>query len=140
MNWKKINKHTILLLLIALSITTDSSATTRRWKFGLTTHVTRCFETKNIKFHCEDFAGKDEKIVREELQIEASNAQSKKYIYIYGKAIEGNLCREHLKKIKLLLTSSNQACITGDGELFDDQKEVITRWVSLECRNGEVLR
>ena len=83
------------------------------------------------------FQGKNLK-VNEELEITAIDFYGLKRSYGYGKAIEGSLCQNHLKKINKILQNTDQVCITGDDEVFIESKETFSRWRGLETRKGKV--
>jgi hypothetical protein len=125
----------LLLSSVYFSIASVDAAT-RNWDYSVVLAVTRCYETKDVKVYCE---GEGEKPVVQELQIEAKDFNGDEYAYIYGKAIEGNLCQKHLRRIKSLMRNANQACITGDGENKMKSGEVILRWRAFETRKGEIV-
>lgn len=110
------------------------------WKHGLEGFVARCFDRKDVHVFCDDLAGSDEKIIREELNIEANSPSGYKFIYIYGKGIEGPLCQKHLKKIRELIRNVEEVCVSGESEMKVDNGETIVRWNSLETKRGEVFR
>jgi len=131
---------TSLVSFLLLS-TAMANATTRDWKFSVATSVTRCFDTKDVKVFCENdsLPGKSTKI-SEELHIKATDFMFRKVSYGYGMMIEGDQCKQDLKRIKKLIKDTNEACITGDGEMQFKTGEYYSRWIGLETRKGEVLR
>ena len=129
----------LFVLFAEFLFVSTAFSTTRLWNFSVQGHVTRCFEVKDIKARCEDFSQPEQLVFRKELQIEATDFRGRKYAYDYGKAIEGPLCRDHLRKIGQVLRNAGQACITGDDEIKLDTGETYARWVGIETRNGEVV-
>ncbi len=110
-----------------------------KWNHSLELSITRCFKTKNTSIQCNDFSEpKLNKLnVNEELEIIAIDYYGLKRSYGYGKAIEGNLCQNHLKKINRILQNTNQVCITGDDEVSIGNNETFSRWRGLETYKGK---
>jgi hypothetical protein len=125
-------------LILSLFLATDSMAAKKNWNFSVIASVTRCFEAKEIRVHCEDFSDSERSTPTEELQIEAKDFKGGRYAYIYGKAIQGPLCQQHLKRIKRLLKHADQACVTGEDEIKIDTGEIVLRWRGFETRFGEL--
>ncbi len=107
---------------------------------GLDGMVTRCFDSKRIEVHCEDFSEPElgKKWV-EELQIRATEFMGRKFIYSYEKGIAGEVCREHLNMIRIFLQNVKEACITGVFELIDADGLTGSKWQALESRRGRVI-
>ncbi len=112
------------------------------WKEGVSGIVTRCFETRFVKVHCEDFSEPEwGKKKFEELQIEGKDLMRRKFFYSYERAIPGNLCQEHFSKIHSLLRNAKEVCITGGLEWVHQHEDVTnSKWMALETRNGRVVR
>lgn len=111
-----------------------------KWDHSLELRVIRCFKMKNVKIRCDSdvIPGTGGK-VSAELEILATDINDKKFIYGYGKSIEGGLCREHLTRIQALTKNQDQVCIGGDGEYMLDSGEAYSRWQELETRLGKVI-
>jgi hypothetical protein len=112
------------------------------WRYGLEGVVTRCFNTRKVKFHCEDFSDPErEKKLVEELQVDAIDFWGNGFSYAYGEGISGTLCQEHFSKIRTLLKGTKQVCITGEQEKVPSgEKITIAKWRALETRKGKVER
>jgi len=125
---------TILLFEVCLALPYD-------WKTGVSGTVTRCFESKEVVAECEDFSepGAGNKKFFE-LQISAKDFMRKKFTYSYEKAIEGDLCKQHLRKIKSLMSGSPEVCVTGFAEWANDSDiSTSAKWDALETAKGRVV-
>ena len=111
-----------------------------KWNSSLELSITRCFKRKSVTFQCNDFSEKNPLKTKafQELEIIAIDFYGRKRSYGYGKAIEGNLCRVHFKKIKQLIHMTDQVCITGDDEVSIGVNETFSRWKELESIKGKV--
>lgn len=129
-------------LLLLLLLPPSSYALSYDWKYSISGFVTRCFDAKDIKVDCEDFSDPKQRRTRvEELQIQAVDSMGKNFFYSYEKAIEGPLCQEHLRKIRVMLTGEKEVCITGRAEwLSKDDGTMNAKWEAFESRRGKVLR
>ncbi len=107
-----------------------------KWEDSLELSVTRCFKRKNVTIQCNDFSENNLKTAQE-LEIIAIDYYGMKRSYGYGKAIDGNLCQIHLKKIRKLIRSVDQVCIAGDDEDLIEVNETFSRWRALETSKGK---
>lgn len=128
----------LLFQLLAIQCGEEAQALKYNWKAGVDGLITRCFEAAGVKVHCEDFSepsrGRDYKNVKE-LQIEAGI----RFAYSYERAWPGELCEEHLKKIRSLMRNANEVCITGVAEWLDVSENVTNaKWRALETKRGWV--
>lgn len=115
-----------------------ANALAYNWNARVEGVVTRCFDAGSVKVHCEDFSepafGKDYKNVKE-LQIEAGT----RFAYSYERGWPGELCEEHIRKIRSLMRNSKEVCITGVAEWNDTVENVTNaKWRALETRKGRV--
>lgn len=108
-----------------------------KWDYSLELRVTRCFKMKDVKIICDSDA--IDGLINAELEITAEDGNGKRFTYGYGKSIAGNLCKEHLEKIRTVIKGQDQICITGDGENVLDDGETYARWQELETRLGKVI-
>src|SRR5262245_42286104 len=131
-------RASVFVLFLSAVIVNPSHAIRKNWRDSLAGFVTRCFETKDVLAYCDNLGPDGERVVREELQIEAKDFSGKSFSYIYGKGIEGNLCKEHLGRIKRLMRRTNQVCVSGDQEFHLDNGEIVSTWRGLETKRGEV--
>lgn len=137
------SKFLSVSLLISFFIGSGAPARVRhvksesKWDYSLDLRVTRCFKMKNVKIVCDgDII---DGVTNAELKISAIDGNGKKFIYGYGKSIEGHLCNEHLAKIRALTKKQEQVCMTGDGEFALDDGETFVRWEELETKLGKVI-
>ena len=127
----------VILVTAPISARASRIRTDSKWNYSLDLRVTRCFQMRNVKIVCDSDI--IDGVTNAELEIEAEDGNGKKFVYGYGKSIKGNLCREHLLKIRALIKKQDQVCITGDGENTLDNGEVFARWQELETRLGKVI-
>ncbi|NUM88742.1 MAG: hypothetical protein HUU37_06030 [Bdellovibrionales bacterium] len=131
-----------LVMFLFLGFSVRGFALPYNWSESLEGLVTRCFSSREIKAHCEDFSESAEGGERmEELQILAVDVMGKKFLYSYGRSVGREVCQEHLRKVRELNRGSKQACITGGVEILDDARdEMISKWWAFETSKGKVFR
>lgn len=137
---KSVGKYIVLMNLSAATSVLaygQHGQAESKWNYSLELQVTRCFNIKNVKIGCDGEI--IDGVVNAELEITAVDGNGKRFAYGYGKSIEGNLCKEHLAKIKSLVKNQDQVCITGDGENALEDGETYVRWKELETRIGKVV-
>ena len=111
------------------------------WTHRVNGMVSRCFETKRVQVHCEDFSEPEwGKKQVEELQIQGIDMMGRKFFYSYERGIAGPLCQEHFGKIQSLLKNVKEVCITGGMEWASDDAVINSKWKALETSKGLVTR
>lgn len=115
-----------------------AAAKTDEWSWSRRGEVTRCYETSSLHARCEDYSD-NRKLKVQELLIEAVDVYGVRHFYGYGKAIEGTLCRQHLRTIKKLLHQTDQVCVTASDEFPTLGKGAFYRWKALETKRGKLI-
>lgn len=131
-----------LVLTLGCLISAEVHALSYDWNRNVSWLVTRCFDAREVKAHCEDFSdstpGSKDDVA--ELQISACGFAGKKFSYSYEKALPGETCRMHLRKIRRLTKNVKAICITGFNEnVFKGEAAVSSKWQALETRRGRVV-
>jgi hypothetical protein len=99
-----------------------------------------CFQKSMVRAQCNFDQDTVSKLRLAEIELQATNDKGYIYSYGYGKMIEADVCRMHIRKVNHLIKKARQVCLIGELQGQIQSNETFYRWVGLKTENGNYYR